>query len=51
MALCPAKVDVYMVQIIRRWKLDSFMKYIQKEIKEFTSDLLTECYTSSTSTR
>ena len=39
MALCLAKTDVYMVMIIGRWKSDSFMKYIRKQIEQFSAGL------------
>ena len=39
MAMCLAKLDVYMVKIIGRWKSDAFMKYIRKQIQQFTSGI------------
>ena len=39
MAMCLAKVDQYMIMIIGRWKSDSFMKYIRKQIEQFTSGI------------
>ena len=32
-------IDVFMIQIIGCWKSDSFMKYIRKQIQEFTSGI------------
>ena len=39
MALCLAKTDVYMVMMIGHWKSDSFMKYIRKQIRQFSAGL------------
>ena len=39
MALCLAKVEVYSITIIGRWKSDAFMKYIRKQIQQFTTDI------------
>ena len=39
MALCLAEVETYMVKIIGRWKSDCFMKYIRKQIQQFTSGI------------
>ena len=39
MALCLAKVDTYMIMIIGRWKSDAFMKYIRKQVEQFTTGI------------
>ena len=39
MALCWAKVEVYTVTIIGQWKSHSFMKYIHKQIQQFTTNI------------
>ena len=39
MALCLAKVETYIIKIIGRWKSDSFMKYIRKQVQQFTSGI------------
>ena len=39
MALCLAKVEVYTITIIGRWKSDAFMRYIRKQVQQFTTDL------------
>ena len=36
MAMYLGGLLVYAIQLIGRWSSDSFMKYIQKQIKEFT---------------
>ena len=36
MALCLAGIEEYRIKIIGRWKSDGFMKYIRKQIKQFT---------------
>ena len=39
MLLKLANIDVFMIQIIGRWKSDAFMRYIRKQIQEFTSGI------------
>ena len=39
MAMCLAQVDPYRIKLIGRWKSDSFMRYIRKQIEEFTKDI------------
>lgn len=39
MAMCLANVEPYRIKLIGRWKSDSFMKYIRKQIEEFTQDI------------
>ena len=39
MAMALAKIDVYAIKLIGRWKSDAFLRYIRKQIKEFTSDI------------
>jgi hypothetical protein len=36
MAMCLGGVPVFAIMMIGRWSLDAFMKYICKQIKEFT---------------
>lgn len=42
MIYCLAKTESYIIQIIGRWKSDSFLKYIRKQIQEFTSGITDE---------
>ena len=39
MALCLAKVDTYIIKLQGRWKSDAFLKYIRKQVKQFSTDL------------
>lgn len=39
MALCLNGVEQYKIQIIGRWKSDSFMKYIRRQIEQFSEGL------------
>ncbi len=39
MALCLSRVDQYIIQIWGRWKSDAFMKYIRKQVEQFTAGL------------
>ena len=39
MALCLAQVSEFRIQIFGRWKSNSFMKYIRKQIEKFSLGL------------
>ncbi len=39
MAMCLASIEPYRIKLIGRWKSDAFMKYIRKQIEEFTQDI------------
>ncbi len=39
MAMYLGGVPVFAIQMIGRWSSDSFMKYIRKQIEEFTFDI------------
>ena len=41
MAIALAKIEVYSIKLIGRWKSDAFMRYIRKQIREFSSDIAT----------
>jgi len=41
MALCLANVKTYIIMLIECWLSDGFMKYIQRQIQEFSSGLTT----------
>ena len=34
-----AKVDTYVIKLQGRWKSDAFMKYIRKQVQQFSSDI------------
>ena len=36
MTMYLGEIPVYAIQLIGRWKSDSFMKYLRKQIKQFT---------------
>jgi hypothetical protein len=38
-------IPVYAIQLIGRWKSDSFMKYLQKQIEQFTLGISTKMLT------
>ena len=39
MAMVLAKVDTYVIKLQGRWKSDAFMKYIRKQVQQFSSDI------------
>ena len=39
MAMYLGRVPVFAIQIIGRWSSDAFMRYIRKQIEEFTYDV------------
>ena len=39
MAMVLAKVDTYIIKLQGRWKSDAFMKYIRKQVQQFSSDI------------
>ena len=41
MALCLTKTEVYTIKLLVRWKSDSFMKYLRKQVQQFLSDIST----------
>ena len=48
MAMYLGGVPVFAIQLIGRWSSDAFMKYIQKQIEEFTFDVSARMLTLQT---
>jgi hypothetical protein len=45
MAMYLGGIPVYAIQLIGRWKSDSFMKYLRKQIEQFTLGISTKMLT------
>ena len=45
MAMYLGGIPVYAIQLIGRWKSDSFMKYLRKQIEQFTLGISTKTLT------
>ena len=45
MAMYLGGIPVYAIQLIGRWKIDSFMKYLWKQIEQFTLGISTKMLT------
>ena len=48
MAMYLGGVPVFAIQLIGRWSSDAFMKYIRKQIEEFTFDVSARMLTTQT---
>jgi hypothetical protein len=48
MAMYLGGVPIFAIQIIGRWSSDAFMKYIRKQVEEFTFDVSAQMLTTQT---
>jgi hypothetical protein len=43
MAMFLAKVPVYTIMLLGRWSSDDFLRYIRKQVKEFSKGISKKC--------